>query len=140
MDIPTRRGARISDRRGRQGIDDLIWDRDERFLTYASTYLQLFKMFIAILCLNGVEQPFKGHQCPFFLSMRRRKPRLRCGSLCPRGGSRTSIYLYIPNNQSCNSKTFAQSNLLLQRTYNAGTSGAYTNYQGIIGADQVVLT
>ena len=28
-----RRGSRISARGGRQGIDDLIWDRDERFLT-----------------------------------------------------------------------------------------------------------
>ena len=43
-----RRGSRISARRGRQEIDDLIWDGDERFLTYANTYLQLFKMFIAI--------------------------------------------------------------------------------------------
>ena len=42
-----------------------------------------FKMFIAILCLNGVEQPFKGHQCPFFLPLRRRNPRLRRGSLRP---------------------------------------------------------
>ena len=56
-----RRGSRISARGGRQGIDDLIWDGDERFLTYANTDLQLFKMFIAILCLNGVEQSFKRH-------------------------------------------------------------------------------
>ena len=83
------RGSRISARGGRQGIDDLIWDGDERFLTYANTYLQLFKMFIAILCLNGVEQPFKGHQCPFFLPLRRRNPSLRHGSLHPRGGRRT---------------------------------------------------
>ena len=62
-----RRGSRVSVRGGRQGIDDLIWDGDERFLTYANTDLQLFKMMIAILCLNGVEQPFKGHQCPFCL-------------------------------------------------------------------------
>ena len=34
--------------------------------TYANTDLQLFNRFIAILCLNDVEQPFKGHQCPFF--------------------------------------------------------------------------
>ena len=81
-----RRGSRISARGGRQGIDDLIWDGDERFLTYANTYLQLFKMFIAILCLNGVEQPFKRLQCPFFLPLRRRNPRLRRGSLRPRGG------------------------------------------------------
>ena len=33
--------------------------------TYANTDLQLFNRFIAILCLNDVEQPFKGHQCPF---------------------------------------------------------------------------
>ena len=81
-----RRGSRISARGGRQGIDDLIWDGDERFLTYANTNLQLFKMFIVILCLNGVEQPFKRHQCPFFLPLRRRNPRLRRGSLRPRGG------------------------------------------------------
>ena len=55
-------GSRISARGGRQGNDDLIWDGNERFLTYANTDLQLFKMFIAILCLNGVEQPFKRHQ------------------------------------------------------------------------------
>ena len=48
------RGSRISARGGCQGIDDLIWDGDERFLTYVNTDLQLFKMFIAILCLNGV--------------------------------------------------------------------------------------
>ena len=66
-----------------------IWDGDERFLTYANTDLQLSKMFIAILCLNGVEQPFKSNQCPFFLPLRRRKPRLRRGSLRPRGGRRT---------------------------------------------------
>ena len=29
-----RRRSRISARGGRQGIDDLIWDGDERFLTY----------------------------------------------------------------------------------------------------------
>ena len=46
-------------------------------------------MLIAILCLNGVEQPFKGHQCPFFLPLRRRNLRLRRGSLRPRGGRRT---------------------------------------------------
>ena len=84
-----RRGSRISARGGRQGIDDLIWDGNGRFLTYANTDLQLFKMCIAILCLNGVEQPFKGHQCPFFLPLRRRDPRLRRGSLRPRGGRRT---------------------------------------------------
>ena len=39
-------------------------------------------MFIALLCLNGVEQPFKGQQSPFFLPLRRR-------SLRPRGGRRT---------------------------------------------------
>ena len=44
-----RRGSRISARGGRQGIDDLIWDVDERFLVYENTDLQLFKMFIAIL-------------------------------------------------------------------------------------------
>ena len=49
-----RRGSRISARGGRQGNDDLIWDGNERFLTYANTDLQLFKMFIAILCLNGI--------------------------------------------------------------------------------------
>ena len=49
-----RRGSRISARGRRQGIDDLIWDGNERFLTYANTDLQLFKMFIAILWLNGV--------------------------------------------------------------------------------------
>ena len=52
--MDTRRGSRISARGGRQGIDGLIWDGDERFLTYANTDLQLFKIFIAILCLNGV--------------------------------------------------------------------------------------
>ena len=83
------RGSRISARGGRQGIDDLIWDGDERIFTYANTDLQLFTMFIAILCLNGVEQPFKGHQCPFFLPLRRRNPRLRRRSLRPRGGRRT---------------------------------------------------
>ena len=87
--IYIRRGSRISVRGGRQGIDDLIWDGDERFLTYANTDLQLFKMYIAILCLNGVEQPFKGNQCPFFLPLRRRNPRLRRGSLRPRDGRRT---------------------------------------------------
>ena len=56
-----RRGSRISARGGRQGIDDFTWDGDGQFLTYASTDLQLLKMFIAILCLNGVEQPFKRH-------------------------------------------------------------------------------
>ena len=54
--VPTfRRGSRIFARGGCQEIDDLICDGDERFLTYANTDLQLFKMFIAILCLNGVE-------------------------------------------------------------------------------------
>ena len=48
----------------------MTWDGNERFLTYAHTYLQLFMMFIAILCLNGVEKPFKRHQCPFFLPLR----------------------------------------------------------------------
>ena len=62
---------------------------DERFLTYANTDLQLFNVFIAIFCLNGAEQPFKGHQCPFFLPLRRRDPRLRRGSFRPRGGRRT---------------------------------------------------
>ena len=59
--------------------------------TYTNTDLQLFKMFIAILCLNGVEQPFKGRQFIqfFFLPLRRRSPRLRRGSLRPRGGRRT---------------------------------------------------
>ena len=61
-----RRGSRVSVRGGRQGIDDLIWDGDERFLTYANTDLQLFKMFIAILCLNGAEQPFKDTSVPSF--------------------------------------------------------------------------
>ena len=65
-----RRGSNISARGGRQGIDDNMWDGDERFLTYANTDLQLFNIFIAILCLNGVEQPFKEHQCPFFLPLR----------------------------------------------------------------------
>ena len=71
--LPTaipRRGSRISARGGRQGIDDLIWDRDEHFLTYINTDLQPFKMFIAILCLNGIEQPVKRHQCTFFLPLR----------------------------------------------------------------------
>ena len=45
----TRRRSRISARGGRQGIDDLIWDGDERFFSYANTDLQLFKMFIAIV-------------------------------------------------------------------------------------------
>ena len=84
-----RRGSRISARGGRHGIDDLIWDEDERFLTCANTDLQLFKAFVAILCLNGVEQPFKRHQCPFFLPLRQRNPSLRRGSLRPRGGRRT---------------------------------------------------
>ena len=82
----SRRGSRISARGGRQGNDDLIMDGNERFLTYANTDLHLFKMFIAILCLNGVEQTFKRHQCPFFLPLRRGNPRLRRGSLRPRGG------------------------------------------------------
>ena len=82
----SRRGSRISARGGRQGNDDLIWDGNERFLTYANTDLQLFEVFIAILCLNGVEQPFKRHQCPFFLPLRRGNPRLRRGSFRPRGG------------------------------------------------------
>ena len=81
----TRRGSRISARGGRQGNDDLIWDENERFLTYANTDLQLFNMLIAILCLNGVEQPFKRHQCPFFLPLRRGNPRLRRGSFRPEG-------------------------------------------------------
>ena len=51
------RGSRISARGGRQVFDDLIWDGDERFLTYANTGLRFFKMFIVILCLNDVEQP-----------------------------------------------------------------------------------
>ena len=55
-------------------------------LRYANTYLQLFKMFIAILCLNGVEQLFKRHQCPFFLPLRRGNPPRRRGSFRPRGG------------------------------------------------------
>ena len=70
MDMDIRRGSRISARGGRQVYDDLIWDGNERFLTYANTDLQLFKMSIAIVCLNGVEQPFKRHQCPFFLPLR----------------------------------------------------------------------
>ena len=82
----SRRGSRISARGGRQGNDDLIWGGNERFLTYANTDLQLFNMFIAILCLNGVEQPFKRHQCPFFLPLRRESPRFRRGSFRPRGG------------------------------------------------------
>ena len=82
----TRRGSRISARGGRPGNDDLIWDGNERFLTYANTDLQLFMMFIAILCLNGVEQPFKRHQCPFFLPLRRGNPRPRRGSFRPKGG------------------------------------------------------
>ena len=82
----SRRGSRISARGGRQENDDLIWDGNERFLTYANTDLQLVKMFIAILCLNGVEQPFKRHQCPFFLPLRRGNPRLRRGSFRPRSG------------------------------------------------------
>ena len=55
-----------------QGFDDLICDGDEPYLAYPNTDLQLFKMFIAMLCLNGVEQPFKGHQCGavFFLPLR----------------------------------------------------------------------
>ena len=81
----TGRGSRISARGGRQGNDDLIWDENERFLTYANTDLQLFNMLIAILCLNGVEQPFKRHQCPFFLPLRRGNPRLRRGSFRPEG-------------------------------------------------------
>ena len=44
-----RRGSRISAKGGRQGTVDLMWDGDERFLTYANTDLQLLKMFIAIL-------------------------------------------------------------------------------------------
>ena len=76
----------MSARGGRQGNDDLIWDGKKRFLTYTITDLQLFKMFIAILCLNGVKQPFKRHQCPFFLPLRRGNPRLRRGSFHPRGG------------------------------------------------------
>ena len=84
-----RRGSRISTRGGRQGIGDLIWDGDERFFAFVNTDLQLFKMLIAILCLNGVEQPFKGHQCSFFLPLKRRNPRLRRGSLRPKGGRRT---------------------------------------------------
>ena len=55
LTIHSRRGSRISARGGRQGNDDLIWDGNERFLTYANTDLQLFNMFIAILCLNGIE-------------------------------------------------------------------------------------
>ena len=47
--VHPRRGSRISARGGRQGIDDLIWDGDERFLTYSNTDLQLLKIFIAIL-------------------------------------------------------------------------------------------
>ena len=43
-------------------------------------------MFIAILCLNGIEQPFKRHHCPFFLPLRRGNPRLRRGSFRLRGG------------------------------------------------------
>ena len=43
-----RRRSRISARGERQGNDDLIWDGNKRFLTYANTDLQLFKMFIAI--------------------------------------------------------------------------------------------
>ena len=85
-----RRGFRISARGGRQGIDDLIWDGDERFLTYANTNLQLFKTFIAILSLNGVEQSFKRHQWPFFLPLRRRNPRLRGCPSVPGVGARPS--------------------------------------------------
>ena len=65
------------------------------FDTYASTDLQLFKMFIAILCLNGVDQPFKRHQCPFFLPLRRGNPRLRRGSFRPRGGHQIDIVMVI---------------------------------------------
>ena len=84
-----RRGSRISARGGRQGIDDLIWDGDERFLTYANTYLQLFKVLITILCLNGVEQPIQGTPVSPFLPLKRRNPRLLRGSLRPWGGRRT---------------------------------------------------
>ena len=45
------------------------------FLTYLKTDLQHLKMFIDLLCLNGVE----------WLSF---QPRIRRGSLCPKGGRR----------------------------------------------------
>ena len=47
--IGIRRGFRISARGGRQGNDDLIsiWHGNMRFLTYANTDLQLFKMFFS---------------------------------------------------------------------------------------------
>ena len=58
--------------------------RKHRFATFQDVYCHImFNTF------NGVEQPYKGHQCPFFLPFRRRDPRLRRGSLRPRGGRRT---------------------------------------------------
>ena len=52
------------------------------FLTYLKTDLQHLKMFIALLCLNGVEwlslRPIPGTE----------EPRIRRESLCPKGGRR----------------------------------------------------
>ena len=51
---------------GAKGMMTLYGMGMSEFVKYTNTDLQIFKMFIAILCLNGVEQPFKRHQCPFF--------------------------------------------------------------------------
>ena len=47
-------------------------------------------MFIAILCPNGVEQPFKRHQCPFFLPLRRGNRAFGAGPSVPGVGARPS--------------------------------------------------
>ena len=82
------RQARIQDfcqgRAPRELLSYMGWElaifdiRKHRFATFQEVF--------AILCLNGVQQPFKRHQCPFFLPLRRGNPRLRRGSFRPRGG------------------------------------------------------
>ena len=95
--IPARRGSRISARGGRQGNDDLRYNMGwelRRFLTYANTDLQLFKMFIAILCLNGVEQPFKRHQVSLLSALEKREPcAFGAGPSVPGVGARPSAPL-----------------------------------------------
>ena len=71
---------------GAKGMMTLYGMGMSDFLHTQTHICNFSKMFLAILCLNGVKQPFKRHQCPFFLPLRRGNPRLRRGSFRPRGG------------------------------------------------------
>ena len=54
--VTCRRGSRISARGGRQENDDLIWDGNERFLTYANRFATFQDVYCHIMpewCLNN---------------------------------------------------------------------------------------